>query len=139
MKLKPYTCYHGKLPDGVEWKNFEPDPVLFERGWNFFCPGCQQPHSFRIHVPVGVAPRPDGSAWPVWTFNGDVEVPTFAPSLLYSTENGKWVDDTFVPNGTRTTNCHLFLTNGQLQYLADCQHTLAGQTVPLPEWPEKGQ
>jgi len=32
-----------------------------------------------------------------------------------------------------TEVCHYFLKGGMLQFLGDCTHTLAGQTVPLPE------
>jgi hypothetical protein len=29
--------------------------------------------------------------------------------------------------------CHTFVTDGQIQYLGDCTHALAGQTVDLQE------
>jgi hypothetical protein len=29
--------------------------------------------------------------------------------------------------------CHSFVTNGKIQFLADCTHKLAGQTVELPD------
>lgn len=29
--------------------------------------------------------------------------------------------------------CHSYVTNGRIQYLGDCTHELAGQTVDLPE------
>jgi hypothetical protein len=28
------------------------------------------------------------------------------------------------------------VTNGQIQFLADSDHVLAGKTVPLPDWDE---
>jgi hypothetical protein len=28
--------------------------------------------------------------------------------------------------------CHSFVVDGQIQFLGDCTHKLAGQTVPLP-------
>lgn len=34
-------------------------------------------------------------------------------------------------------NCHSFITDGKWQFLSDCAHPLAGQTVPmvpLPDW-----
>ena len=34
------------------------------------------------------------------------------------------------------TVCHSFVTDGRIQFLADCTHALAGQTVDLPEWPK---
>lgn len=30
--------------------------------------------------------------------------------------------------------CHLFITDGKIQYLSDCTHELAGTTVELTEW-----
>lgn len=30
--------------------------------------------------------------------------------------------------------CHSFVTDGCIQYLGDCTHRLAGQTVDLPAW-----
>jgi hypothetical protein len=28
----------------------------------------------------------------------------------------------------------LFVTDGRIQFLGDCTHALAGQTVDLPDW-----
>lgn len=82
----------------------------------FWCPGCEDVHPYRVALSVG-----EGPEFPVWDFNGDLESPTFSPSLLV---NGQG----------RGKRCHLFLTKGELQFLADCQHPLAGKTVPCPEW-----
>jgi hypothetical protein len=30
--------------------------------------------------------------------------------------------------------CHSFVTDGKIQFLPDCYHSLKGQTVELPEW-----
>jgi hypothetical protein len=30
--------------------------------------------------------------------------------------------------------CHSFITDGRIQFLGDCTHRLAGQTVPIPDW-----
>lgn len=87
--------------------------------WIFWCPGCKQLHSYRTKNPPGVA-------HPCWSFNGNEERPTFEPSLLYYTS---------APGGGRNVLCHLFLRDGQLQFLSDCPHHLMGQTVPLPELP----
>lgn len=92
---------------------------------SFRCPGCDDFHQ----ISVGV-----------WTFNGDLERPTFSPSVLVG--GAQWgVADVFhkpnhkVAKGERTV-CHSFVTGGQIQFLGDCTHTLAGQTVDLPEWSE---
>jgi hypothetical protein len=29
--------------------------------------------------------------------------------------------------------CHLFITDGKIEYLADCTHELAGKTVEMEE------
>lgn len=53
-----------------------------------------------------------------WTWNGSTEAPTLRPSLL-CTKPG---------TGFR---CHTWITDGNAQFLADCSHELAGQTLPL--------
>ncbi len=62
-----------------------------------------------------------------WTWNGDRERPTLSPSVLVTCEYG---DD------TPPLRCHSFVADGQIQFLGDCSHALAGQTVELPELPE---
>lgn len=56
-----------------------------------------------------------------WEYNGNAEKPTFRPSVL---ARGEFI-------------CHSFVTDGQIAFLSDCTHHLAGQTVPLgkiPDW-----
>lgn len=86
---------------------------LYQSGdrYFFWCPGCKEPHFYQT------------SGSPAWQFNGDLERPTFTPSLLNTTRRGD-VDHT----------CHLFLTDGNLQFGADCSHEYRAQTVPLPDW-----
>jgi len=50
-----------------------------------------------------------------WTFNGDVYKPTIRPSVL----------------STGTERCHLYVTNGRIQYLGDCSHAMAGKTIDM--------
>lgn len=65
-----------------------------------------------------------------WTFNGDYERPTFKPSILV--KGTDW--DGKVPGqGITRTVCHSFVTDGRIQFLGDCTHSLAGQTVDLPD------
>ena len=92
-----------RLQEFVRTNPGEPDSLLYV----FWCPGCGRHHLFD----VGRTKRP------VWTFNGDLESPTFSPSLHYP------------------DRCHLFLEAGLIRFLGDCRHALAGQTVPLPEIP----
>ena len=85
----------------------------------FWCPGCKTNHRF-------VTKLPTGETGPTWTFNGDLEKPTFAPSLLC---NGRTTPDP--ERGVH--RCHLFLQEGMVHYLGDCTHELAGQTIPVQE------
>ena len=58
-----------------------------------------------------------------WDFNGDFEKPTFRPSMLmqYPAENPE----------TGHVREHFFVTDGKIQYLSDCHHSLAGKTVEM--------
>ncbi len=62
-----------------------------------------------------------------WTWNGDTEKPTLKPSILSR------VSEELV--------CHSFVNDGEICFLADCTHELAGQTWPLLEvdWFDKGE
>ena len=82
---------------------------------SFHCPGCKHLHVFHMTMT-------DGS--PGWTFNADFDKPTFTPSLL---------------NRTRTTRCHLYMREGMIEFLNDCTHELAGQTVECPDRNEEKQ
>lgn len=86
----------------------------------FWCPGCKTPHPYRVE-----RSKTEGPEHPVWTFNGDMERPTFTPSLLVNA------------NSPGHTRCHLFMTAGQLQFCGDSQHELAGKTVECPDWDEE--
>lgn len=89
----------------------------------FYCPGCGNHH--------GII---DGR----WTFNGDLEKPTITPSILV--RGTEWITDEeheLIMSGQyvepRPYVCHSFVTDGQIQYLNDCTHELAGQTVDIPD------
>lgn len=82
-----------------------------------------------------------------WQWNGDVERPTFSPSVLVTTghhvphgdreKNGCWcsynAENHAAPAPFGCYRCHSFVRDGQVQFLGDCTHALAGQTVPLGE------
>lgn len=98
-------------------------PVLARSGDSmaFLCPGCEEWHSINIG-------HPDR---PLWTWNGEVERPTFRPSILVRT--GQAVDPNWVrEDGDPPEVCHSFVTDGRIEFLSDCSHALAGQTVDLP-------
>lgn len=95
------------------------DPTGGREGLSFWCPGCQHPHSIPTQGPGA------------WTFNGDMDAPVFSPSVDV---RARFVDGVQV--------CHSFVGSagappGFIVFLSDSTHVLAGQTVPLPEWPER--
>lgn len=64
----------------------------------------------------------------IWEFNGDLEKPTFTPSVRISYEEPDEL------NGPRKDRCcHFFITNGMIQYLSDCTHEYAGKTIELKD------
>lgn len=81
----------------------------------FLCPGCQMLHGVRID-PASQHPR--------WDWNGDVNKPTFSPSILVQYPWGEQREE---------RRCHSFVRDGRIEFLSDCTHELAGQTVNLPE------
>lgn len=98
----------------------------------FRCPGCNEVH--QVQTGDGPGPR--------WGFNGDYDRPTFSPSVLVKTghycsgQDGKecwcsYEERTGEPAPFRCSVCHSFVRDGQIQFLGDCTHVLAGQTVPL--------
>jgi hypothetical protein len=101
----------------------------------FWCKGCDMPHQIRV-VPHETLPGP------VWGYNGNPEAPTFTPSILVrGSERLSQEEVARVMGGEkiepRPLVCHSFVTDGQIQFLSDCTHALAGQTVPMfsfPEW-----
>jgi len=72
------------------------------------CPGCGYEHAFGL--------RSEGGNH---EFNMDLNNPTVSPSLLQN----------FSPD----KKCHSYIKNGKIEFLSDCWHKLAGQTVELPE------
>lgn len=78
----------------------------------FDCPGCGKSHFINTNPVYGA----------VWEFNNDLEKPTVSPSLLVRIP---WKDEMIV--------CHSFVKDGNIQFLNDCSHELAGKTVEIPE------
>jgi hypothetical protein len=75
----------------------------------YWCLGCGYEHAFNPEV---------------HKFNGSIEKPTVSPSLLHS-------------NPQKYHTCHSFISDGKIQYLSDCWHQLAGQTIELPDIDEE--
>jgi len=78
-----------------------------EKGWYFFCPGCNSHHSIDKK----------------WTFDGNLDSPTIYPSLLtqFKKANSSEIFKT----------CHLFVRDGKIIYLGDSTHRLSGQTIAM--------
>nr|WP_244656283.1 MULTISPECIES: DUF6527 family protein [unclassified Rhizobium] len=87
----------------------------------FWCPGCDGAHV--VSIGEGAGPR--------WGFNGNYDAPTFTPSVLV-TYNGSDAGVGEAPPAI----CHSFVTDGKIQFLSDCTHSLAGQTVDIPDFDE---
>lgn len=109
-------------------------PVLRRAADRYFhwCPACEEMH-----------PLPDS-----WTFDGNVNKPTFAPSFKHTglrtvNVNGRWTGewvrdlDTGLPiDGT----CHYIITNGMIQFCSDSWHKrsdiIAMPPIPAGLWDE---
>lgn len=112
-------------------------------GLGFWCPGCREMHV--VWVGEGPGPR--------WSYNGDAERPVFGPSVLVTgrrfTEKGRADFEAWHDAGcpkpapqfeAADMRCHSFVgcngaAPGQIVFLSDCTHALAGQVVDLPEAP----
>ncbi len=88
-----------------------------EPDYYFQCPGCDCDHGIWTSNRNGIGA--------VWSFNGDIEKPTVMPSIkvTYPTQEPH-------PNNI----CHSFIKDGKIQYLGDCTHKLANQTIELPDY-----
>lgn len=81
------------------------------KGFAFYCSGCGYFH--HVQVEKG-SNNPDG---PIWTWNGDMDKPTFSPSLGVNMGTDK--------------QCHLLVRDGKISYLNDSHHELKGQLVEM--------
>lgn len=104
----------------------------------FQCPGCKCSHA----IYTGEWKHPG----PKWGWNGSFDRPTFTPSILVKstefTEKGReqyrlWMEESVpLPEqiDSRPTVCHSYVDDGKIQFLNDSTHSLAGQTIELPDW-----
>jgi|SRR6185503_3121101 len=86
-------------------------------GYMMQCPGCKGHHAIYTEQPNSQKAK--------WEFNGDLEFPTFKPSVLVTWDEG----EEHVKN-----ICHFYVTDGKIIFQPDCTHELKGQTVDLLEW-----
>lgn len=96
----------------------------------FWCPGCGEIHFLNV--------EPDMR--PCWGFDGNYDAPTFTPSILVTgvrritdDEHARLMAGETVTPVPRV--CHSFVRAGRIEFLGDCTHALAGQTVMLTEPP----
>ena len=75
------------------------------KGYSVDCPGCKMTH----HISND------------WNFNGNMNKPTFTPSVSVSwnTKDGK-------PH-----KCHFHITDGIFKFDKDCTHDYAQQSIPM--------
>ena len=86
------------------------------------CPGCRGMHYITVARPNHCGAR--------WSFDGNLDAPTFSPSVNISIAAD-------VEEGIPAERCHYFLRAGMIEFLGDCTHALAGQTVALPHLPDE--
>lgn len=107
-------------------------PILVDLGnghVGFHCPGCDELHVVTV------------SGAGAWGYNGNPDAPTFTPSVLV--RGGHYAPGWCGPScyctprddgeewGFKCKQCHSHVADGKIQFLGDCSHSLAGQTVPL--------
>lgn len=84
----------------------------------FYCPACGQNHTAWLQ----------GRGWgdrPLWRWDGRTDCPTLTPSLRIETPD---------PDGGPPLHvCHFFIKAGQIIYLSDCTHRLAGLSVDMAD------
>ena len=97
-------------------------------GYMWYCPACDQVH-----------PLPNRG----WTFDGNIEKPTFSPSFRHTgkqivTKDGEWTGEWVrdAQGDPVDLVCHYVVTAGQVAYCTDCTHAMAGQTILMPDLPE---
>lgn len=106
-----------------------------QQGYLIECPACGFAHFFHVEQPSNSGQR--------WTFNGDLDKPTFSPSMRARSghycigrnkaECPECADAERRGESSHCVHCHSFVREGKIQFLADCSHDMAGQTVDLPE------
>lgn len=119
------------------------DSATGREGLIYYCQGCQSHHSITTQ----------GAG--AWGWNGDVDKPVFTPSVLVTgkdfTEKGDadyaawhaagFPDRNGVPFESKDIRCHTFVgcngaQPGEVIFLSDCTHALAGQVLPFADLPE---
>lgn len=110
MKAKPMKLIHGE--------GYIPCDAQEATHVQLHCPG---PFPNRC-IPVQLKGTRAGTG--NWSWNGDTEKPTLKPSINTSADFGEQRERKV---------CHSFVNDGKIQFLGDCTHEFAGQTLDLLE------
>jgi len=99
-----------------------------DEGLLYWCQGCQEPHTVKT--------RGAGA----WNWNGDETKPVLSPSVLVTYPAVPDAKEQFKEWRTER-RCHTFVgcngaAPGEVIFLQDCTHALAGTTQPLQDLPE---
>lgn len=103
-----------------EVRSFDEPREVIRKSLLLWCPGCDDVH--RV-----VTWQATDQTGPVWTWDGNLEAPTIDPSILVKYPT---------PEPHPRNVCHSYLRAGRWEFLSDCTHQMAGQTVdmvPLPD------
>jgi len=107
----------------------------------YWCQGCNKMHGVIVE---------GGKPGQAWGWNGDVDKPVFTPSVLY--QRNMWTPPVTPENIEQWRAapweqvqvqhvCHTFIgcngaQPGEVIFLGDCTHALAGTVQPLPDLPD---
>jgi hypothetical protein len=111
------------------------DPASGREGLIYWCQGCNSSHS--------ITTKGAGA----WGWNGDTEKPVFSPSVLVTGVKQMTDEqhDAYLRTGVlppaEQMRCHTFVgcngaQPGEVIFLSDCAHALAGTVQPFPDLPE---
>ncbi len=88
------------------------------------CAGCGDIHNIRVGG--------DSESEPGWIWNRSLVQPTLSPSILKQPNS----PNPDFPGADK--RCHSYVRDGRVEFLGDCDHDLAGKTVPMEPsnaWP----
>lgn len=84
------------------------------------CPGCNDMHSIWTHPT-----RPNPYGLPKHTWNGSKNSPTISQIIINKTSN---------PITNTPKVCCCYIRDGQIDFLSESTHRLAGYIVPMLPW-----
>ena len=88
--------------------------------YKHWCSGCVEAHLIEVDFLRG-----EDAHDPIRKFNGSIHLPTFYPSVMFTTIDGS--------NSRKI--CSYYVTAGRIEYLPETTHHLSGLTVELPDFP----